>query len=164
MEKAELKKKTKNSQKMNELLEKLLKGEDIYETVATSRGTFRMKYPRPRVLRSIQILLAERFPNVDLNKLSVQTVRNYEVYATLDVIIVEAPDWWEKMNTSEDCPDDELILELYRRYLRFYSKIQSRIQSTRGVSRRSSKASTGGDKEKTVDTGAFSNIAHGQEV
>lgn len=150
----------KNSPELNELMEKLLKGEEIFETVETDRGTFKIKYPRPRLLRTIQILLADRFMGQNLNNIPENTVRNHEVYATLDMVVVEAPEWWDKLETSEDCPDDALISELYRRYLRFYRKIQQKIGNSGTESGENNSGQPSGAKKEAVDNGAFQGLAN----
>jgi hypothetical protein len=153
-----------NSKEHNEILEKLLSGEDIFETIDTPRGQFVMKYPRPRTLRQIQVLLAQRFEGTDLSKLPERTVRFYELYATLDVVVVKAPKWWDDLDSAEDCPDDQLAGDLYRRYLRFYNRIQSEIAGTGTQSRDSPEGSVTDDKEASLGDGAFSGLAHGQPV
>jgi hypothetical protein len=149
---------------LGEVMSKLLSGEDIYEVVKTKRGAFRMVYPRPRLLRAADMLLSDRFNNIDLNKLPSTSIRQHEVYCILDVVIVEGPRWWEELDSSEDCPDEELITELYRGYLRFHNKVQQKI-STGGE--RSGSGNTGkssGIEKEDVADGTFSDITHGQKV
>jgi len=159
-----MKKPEQNKPEINDTLQKLLSGEDIFETVETERGQFVLKYPRPRVLRQIQVLLASRFANVDLSKLPSQTVRYYEIYATLDVVVVKAPQWWDDLDSSEDCPDDKLIAELYRRYLRFYNRIQSEIGGAGAGSGDSVAEGSSRDKETPVVDGSFSGITYDEGV
>lgn len=153
-----------NKPEMNETLKKLLSGEDIFETVNTERGQFVIKYPRPRVLRQIQVLLSQRFADVDLGKIAPSTLRFYEIYATLDIVVVKAPQWWDDLESSEDCPDDKLIGELYRRYLRFYNRVQSEIGGAGAGPGAESPASPGGNKKEVVADGAFSGIAHDESI
>jgi len=157
-------KKEKNSPETNDLLEKLLSGEDITETLETKRGTFVMKYPLPRVFRQVQILLSQRFPNVDLGNLPEKSWRFYEMYATLDLVIVQAPQWWDDLNSSEDCPDDALVLDLYRRYLRFYGEVQDKIAGVDRKSGEGAEAGPGEHKEAPVGDGAFQGVTHGVPV
>lgn len=149
-----------NSPEMNETLDKLLRGEDLYETVETKRGKFTLKYPRPKVLRQIQLLLANRFYGQNLNNLPIQTIRNYETYAALDIVVVEAPKWWDDLETSEDCPDDAFIVELYGRYLRFYNRIQQKIGNDGTELGGSSKKELPKNEKKSMDNGAFQGIAN----
>jgi len=151
----------KNSPELNETLETLLNGEDLYETVETKRGSFTIKYPRPKVLRQIQLLLASRFHGQNLNHIPQQTIRNYEVYASLDIVITEAPKWWNELETSEDCPDDAFIMDLYGRYLRFYNRIQQKIGNTGTEHGKSYRKKSGSSKKEVVDHGTFQGLTHG---
>ena len=156
--------KEKNSPEVDGTLQKLLSGQDIFNTVETRRGVFTMKFPRPRVLRQIQVLLAQRFEGVDLGKLPEKQVRNFEIYATLDVVVVKAPQWWDDLESSEDCPDDKLIVDLYRRYLRFYNRVQSEMSGgDQGPEEGPAEGSPGGEEE-TVGHGSLSGLTHGHPV
>jgi hypothetical protein len=157
-------KKEKNDPAVDDVLQKLLSGEQILETIQTKRGTFTMKYPRPRVTQQIVVLLAQRFEGVNLGNLPEQMVANYRVYATLDIVVVKAPKWWDDLDSSLDCPDDKFILDLYRRYLQFYNRVQSEIEGPKPEPRKDATPGAGDGKEAPVDPGAFSTIALGQEV
>lgn len=164
-QKEETKKATEqNTQEINDTMKRLLSGEDLFETVDTERGQFTIKFPRPRILRQIQVLLAQRFADVDLGKMAPATLRFYEIYATLDIVIVKAPQWWDDLNSSEDCPDDKLIGDLYRRYLRFYNRIQSEIGGAGAGPREEPGKSASGTQEAPVVDGAFSGITHDEGV
>lgn len=151
----------KSSPEMNELMERLLKGEEFYETVETDRGTFKLRYLRPRLQRAVQVLLANRFAGQNLNNIPASALKGFELYALLDVAVVEAPKWWDKLETSEDCPDEKLVLELYRRYLRFYNSIQQKIGNDGSEPGESDSEQSSENKKKAVDTGAFQGIANG---
>ncbi len=153
-----------NKPEVNDTLKKLLSGEDLFETVETERGTFTIKFPRPRVLRQIQVLLAQRFADVNLGNIAPSTLRFYEIYATLDIVIVKAPQWWDDLDSSEDCPDDKLIGDLYRRYLRFYNRVQSEIGGAVAGPGAEPAKGAGGAQEAPVADGAFSGIAHDEGV
>jgi hypothetical protein len=154
----------KNTSEINDTLKRLLSGEDLFDTIDTVRGQFTLKFPRPRVLRQIQVLLSQRFADADLSKMAPATLRFYEIYATLDVIIVKAPQWWDDLDSSEDCPDDKLIGELYRRYLRFYNRIQSEIGGIGTESGTKPAKGTSDAKETPLVDGAFSGIAHDEGI
>jgi hypothetical protein len=145
----------------NVLLDKLLKGEDIFETVETAVGTFKIKYPRPADFRKIQILLSSRFPGIDLNNIKDRDATVFEIYATLDVVVVEAPQWWDGLESSEMCPDEGLINKLNKEYLRLYKEIQSKVNGNYDESGNDIKKQHLSDKKETVDTGAFSDITNG---
>jgi hypothetical protein len=109
------------------------------------------------------VLLAERFNGQNLNNIPEKTIRNYEVYATLDVVVVEGPKWWDKLDSSEDCPDDDLILALYRGYLRFYGAIRRKIVGSDGQPGGEPAKGAAPAEEEAVGPGAFQGLAHGDE-
>lgn len=152
-----------NSPEVNETLDKLLRGEEIFDIIETRRGNFKIIFPRPRVLRYIQVLLAERFNGQNLNNIPEKALHNYEVYATLDVVVVEGPKWWDKLDSSEDCPDDDLIVDLYRGYLRFYGTIRRKIVGSDGKPGDNDNKAPSRDEKETVGTGAFQDLTHGPE-
>lgn len=125
-----------------DILESILDGDRITETVKTKRGDFVIAYPLPHDLRLIDVEVAKRLEGQPQDSFSRAQVTSFRCYATLDYIIVENPEWWDKLNSSEDCPDDELVTSLYRRYLRFYEKIQRKVGASKFGGR------TGGSKSK----------------
>jgi len=139
-----------------ELFDKLVAGEQITETIETSRGTFEIKYPlgidfveinkRKAILRgSVAPEMFNRAEDLDL-----------EAYATLDQVVVTSPDWWKKLKSSIHCPDQKLITDLYRRYLRHYEKVQQSI-STPGPDDGKGKTQ---DDDKVVGDGPFSGVTY----
>jgi hypothetical protein len=149
---------------MTDTMRKLLNGEDILESIETQHGVFVIKFPRPRVLRQIQMLLSQRFVGVDLSKLPDKNIRFHEIYATLDVVVVRAPQWWDDLDSSEDCPDDNLVMTLYRRYLRFYNRVQQEISGTGEKPGEHDQVGTGGSEKADVGDGPFSGVTFGSKV
>lgn len=139
-----------SEEKKKDIFELLLSGEKITEEISTLRGKFIMNYPLPRDLRAIEIRVAEMLSGQPEFSFPPQQLSNFRAYATLDNVISSGPDWYEEMESWEDCPDDELVVELYRRYLQLYKKIQKRIQATGvrgkpGGTKRGDEAETVGD-------------------
>ena len=118
------KKETKETKKRDPM-EMLLKGEKITFTKATRRGKFTIQFPLPSDLRRIELLLSEMLQGKPIDSFTKQAIADMRVYATLDIVVVDSPDWWKQLVSSEKCPDNELVSELYRSYLRFYGKVQT---------------------------------------
>ena len=91
-----------------------------------------------------------------------ERIANFRVYATLDQVIVEAPDWWDRLESAENCPDDELVLQLYRGYLRFYNETQRKIAKSKF--RGNSKVGLIESENEDVGDGAFSDLTHGSPL
>lgn len=108
-------------------LERILSGERISCKVKTKRGIFIINYPLPRDLRKIEVSVARMLDGMSESSFSKGQIASFRAYATLDEVIIEAPEWWDNLESAEDCPDDDLITKIYARYLRFYKKVQESI-------------------------------------
>lgn len=147
------------NEKKKDILEMILSGERYTKEINTKRGKFVFALPLPRDIRKIRNRACELQEGLPESAFPPGVIANNLCYATLDEVIVAAPDWWNNLESSEDCPDDEFIVDLYRRYLRFYQEVQTAI----------SKSKFGGDtevgkprtKNEAVGAGAFSGVAHG---
>lgn len=151
----------KDNQAKKDPLELILSGESIKKEVKTKRGKFTFALPLPRNIREIEVEVASRLGGLPSSSFSMSTIGNFRCYATLDRVITDAPDWWNEMETSEECPDDDLVTELYRRYLQFYTNSQKSISQSKF--RGTSEVGKVRTKSKTMGDGAFSDITHGQE-
>ena len=107
-----------------DVLEMILGGERITKKLKTKRGTFAMTFPLPRDLREIEVGVAKMLEGSPVASFSKEQLASFRAYATLDKVIIDGPEWWNKLDSSEDCPDDELITHLYGRYLRLYQSTQ----------------------------------------
>lgn len=141
-------------------LKAILEGKAITETVKTRRGDFVIKYPSPRDLREVELKIADMLRGKPAESFEKEKLANFRLYAALDVCIIEAPEWWYGLESAEDCPDDDLVLKLFGRYLRLYGKTQAAL--SKGKFRGSTKESGPGNTDETVDTGTFQGIADGQ--
>lgn len=117
--------------KKRDILEVILNGERITKKVQTKRGTFVITFPLPKDLREIEVEVARMLEGLPVTSFPKEQMAMFRAYATLDHVITDSPEWWKKMDSSEDCPDDELITHLYGRYLRFYKSTQESIDRSR---------------------------------
>jgi hypothetical protein len=141
-----------------EVFEKLLAGEDVTEKVETRRGSFTLKYPCGREFIEIDRRKAIMRNGVPASSFDREAEANMEAYASLDVVIVDAPKWWESLKGgSSGCPDADLINDLYRGYLRFTAKIRALLSfGNPGESGGNVQAD---NKNPTVGRGLFQNLA-----
>lgn len=142
-----------------DVLEFLLKGERLTKKIVTKRGTFVIAFPLPKDIREIEVVVASRLDGTPIEAFTKDSIANFRCYATLDAVIVDAPGWWNELASAEDCPDDALVLEIYRGYLQFYQQTQQRI--SRSKFRGSSEVGKARPKTASVDSGAFSDITDG---
>ena len=146
----------------DELFEKLINGEQIVEDVKTRRGNFKVKYPLGADLVEIDKRKAIMRGDIPPEKLSKQEDMNIEIYATLDQVVVDGPAWWKKLKSSMYCPDTNVIVELYRGYLRHYEQVQTALQS--GLDREPDREVISHKSEKGLGDASFSHITYGPKV
>lgn len=145
-----------------DLLEMILSGERHTKTVNTKRGKFTFVLPFPKDIRDIEIEIGNRLGGLPISSFTPEVIANIRCYVTLDRVIVEAPDWWNNLESAEDCPDDELIVDLYRRYLQFYREVQTSISNSKF--RGDAEIGKPRTKNEVVGDGPFSGVAHGQPL
>jgi hypothetical protein len=142
----------------------LLAGKAITKIINTSRGEFKVKFPLGNDRLKIDQLKAMRRGGVPANAFDFTAFYNNEIYSTLDVVVLDGPDWWREAKngkqgwTWEDCPDEDLIADLYSQFDSFRQNIRDKIrQSSTGKIAGESQSS---DTHAPVDDGAFSGIAN----
>jgi len=111
-------------------LELILSGERLTKKVKSKRGIFVIAFPLPKDLRKIEINVARMMDGLAAKSFDRTQIASFRAYATLDEVILDGPEWWNKLESSEGCPDDELITYLYGRYLRFYQSTQKAINES----------------------------------
>ena len=117
--------------KKRDPLERLLSGEKITEVVKTRRGDFTIVFPLPSTIRQIEIEISDMLGNKPLASFTQTAVNTVRVYATLRHVVVNGPDWWNDLDSPDDCSDDDFIGDLYGRYLRFYQEVQGAMAKGR---------------------------------
>ncbi len=144
-------------QMASEVFDKLLAGEDVVQSIETHRGIFSIKYPLGRDFIEIDRRKAFMRGGAPLASFDANAEGNMEAYATLDVVVVEAPKWWKDMKSAADCPDPTLIDDLYRGYLRHVGKVRAVLSvGEPGTGNGGSKPK---DKDAPVARGLFSGLS-----
>lgn len=143
----------------------MLEGKAVTKTVETARGVFKIKYPTGRDRVHIDQLKAVRRNGLPASAFDVSALYNNEVFSTLDVVVIDGPDWWKDVRSKdnewswEECPDEELIIELYRQVDSFRTSVQERIRQSRSPG--SIEIDKAASVPEAVADGAFSGIANG---
>ncbi len=143
----------------------LLSGDKVTEDVTYSGFTFKVAYPLPSDLRLIDQQMAKYCGGMRPGSFTPKALYTFEVYATLDHVVVDGPDWWKNLASSDKCPFDDLIAHLYRRWLRFYRKV--RVYLTPAILNTpdggSSTNSTSGSDSKVMGNDIFQDLAYGPD-
>jgi hypothetical protein len=74
---------------------KMVMGKDVTEEIKTSRGTFTVKYPKPKDMISIGKIAAYRRNYKPAEAFDAASENDNIMTATLDVVVVSGPEWYE---------------------------------------------------------------------
>lgn len=107
------------NQKTN-LFNSIVRGKDAIETIHTSRGDFKVKFPRMKDLETIGRLVAYRLNGLSAQSFDVNTYNLIQQIAALDVLVIEGPAWFENAKKENknglswgDMPSQSFIQEVY---------------------------------------------------
>lgn len=136
----EIEKIEKKGEELNEtqrvnMFNSIVMGKDVTEIIKTSRGDFKIKYPRARDIQQIGRLQALRLNGISIDCFDKNVLGLIQEVATLDVIVLEGPAWYENakkenMNFSWlDIPSQAFIQEVYAKAYEFRFKVQEIIES-----------------------------------
>ena len=123
-----------DEQRVN-LFNSIVMGKDVTETIKTSRGDFKVKYPRARDIQHIGRLQALRLNGIAIDCFDRNILALIQEIATLDVVVVEGPDWYENAKKENvnfswlDIPSQAYIQEVYAKAYEFRLKVQKLIES-----------------------------------
>lgn len=122
------------SQKVN-MFNSIVMGKEVTETIHTSKGDFKVKYPRARDIQQIGKLQAYRLGGISIDSFDKNILALIQQAATLDVLIISGPTWFqnakkENVNFSWlDIPSQAFIMEVYAKAYEFRLKVQELIES-----------------------------------
>ena len=113
----------------------IVMGKDVTEIIKTSRGDFKVKYPRARDIQAIGRLQAYRLNGVPSDSFDKNVLAFIQQVATLDVLVLEGPAWFENAKKENvnfswlDIPSQSYIMEVYGALYTFRLKVQKLIES-----------------------------------
>ena len=135
MEKLEQKKEELNNEQKTNMFNSIVMGKDVTETIETSRGKFKVKYPRARDIQAIGRLQALRLNGIPIECFDKNVLALIQEIATLDVVVLEGPVWYENAKKENinfswlDIPSQSYIQEVYAKAYQFRLKVQKLIES-----------------------------------
>lgn len=135
LEKIENKTPELEENKRIDMFNSIVLGKDVTETIKTSRGDFKIKFPRARDIQQIGRLQALRLNGISIECFDKNVLALIQEIATLDVVVLEGPTWYENakkenMNFSWlDIPSQAFIQEVYAKAYEFRLKVQKLIES-----------------------------------
>ena len=137
MEVEKLEKPTKelNETQRVDMFNSIVMGKDVTEKIKTSRGDFKVKYPRARDLQQIGRLQALRLNGIPFECFDRNALALIQEIATLDVVVLEGPAWYENAKKENvnfswaDIPVQSYIQEVYAKAYEFRLKVQKLLES-----------------------------------
>lgn len=118
---------------INDLFKSIVMGKDATEWIDTSKGKFKIKFPRAKDLEAIGRTTAIRLNGIPAVCFDADIYNFMQQIATLDVIVIDGPDWYRlakknNMNFSwRDFPSDKFIQEVYAKAYQFRMEVQKKI-------------------------------------
>lgn len=113
----------------------IVMGKDVTETIKTSRGDFKVKYPRARDIQQIGKLQAYRLGGISAESFDKNVLTFIQEVATLDVLVLDGPDWFNNAKKENenfswlDIPSQSFIMEVYSKLYTFRLKVQKCIET-----------------------------------
>ncbi|MBO7518507.1 MAG: hypothetical protein J6T31_05295 [Methanobrevibacter sp.] len=146
-----------------DMFNSIVMGKDVTETIKTSRGNFKVKFPRARDIQQIGRLQALRLNGIPIECFDRNVLALIQEIATLDVVVIEGPSWYEnakKENTNFswlDIPSQAFIQEVYALAYEFRLKVQKLLESDNKDG--NSELAAVSDVEDNGSPGLFDNIS-----
>ena len=150
----------------DDLFDNMVMGKDATYFVDTSRGKFKVKYPRAADILTIGNLTAFRRNYKPIESFDAETEMVNVMASTLDVVVVSGPDWYEKAKIKNqkfsfaEVPSKEFLAELYSKAYSFRSEIEQRFGVGEGSAGKRIPSQKGDDAP--VGGGAFGNLSNEQ--
>jgi len=135
LEKIENKTKELEENKRIDMFNSIVMGKDVTETIDTSRGNFKVKFPRARDIQQIGRLQALRLNGIPIECFDRNVLALIQEIATLDVVVLEGPAWYENAKKENvnfswlDIPSQAFIQEVYAKAYEFRLKVQKQLES-----------------------------------
>lgn len=160
--KAEEKNELSDFQKEN-LFNSIVRGKDVIEKIQTSRGDFKIKFPRAKDLETIGRLTAFRLNGISEKCFDDATYALIQQIATLDVVVQSGPAWFENAKKENenfswgDIPSQKFISEVYAKAFEFRLKVQAMLDEDSEGRNKEMAAAKG--NENAGSPGVFSGIS-----
>lgn len=129
------KEKELTEEQKNDLFGNIIRGKDVTEKIETSRGIFEVKFPRMKDLETIGRVLARRMNGLSVESMDPNIYNLMSEIATLDVIVVSGPSWYENAIKESDfswgnIPVQSFIQEVYAKAYEFRLKVSQMLESS----------------------------------
>jgi hypothetical protein len=142
---------------------KMVMGKDVTEEIETGRGTFTVKYPKPKDVIAIGKIAAYRRNYKPVEAFDVASENDNIMTATLDVVVVSGPEWYENAKNANkffsfvEVPSRKFLTEFYGKVYSFREQVEKCLDEGETPADQRVPAETGAHDD--VDSGAFGGLA-----
>ncbi len=157
----------KNNEAKEDLFMNLLMGKDVIGKVETSRGEFKVKFPKAKDKMNISKLMSIHRGGLPVSSFDVASEDRNLMCSTLDIVVVSGPTWLDEVKAKnknfsfEEVPDDEFLLELFQKAHVFFEKVQSKFSKKEKSKVRELPSTESVDEN--VDDGLFAGVSGGTD-
>lgn len=147
----------------DDLFTQLIMGEDVIETINTSRGDFQVKFPKVGDIITIGRIATIRRGNKPPESFDAESEMINVMASTLDTIVVSGPKWFEDAKAKNknfsflEVPSRAFLMELYGKAYSFREEIEQRLNPPKGSAVKPVSTTAGNDA--SVGGGAFTGIS-----
>jgi len=111
----------------------MLNGKSVMDTIKTSRGDFKVKYPKQKGLIIIGRLAAIMRGGVSATAIDASAEYEIQKCAVLDVIVTGGPTWFEDAKKNPNfswmnMPDSHFADEVYAKVLAFCAVVHEKLK------------------------------------
>lgn len=148
---------------VSDLFMSIIMGKDVTEIIHTSKGDFKIKFPRAKDLEEIGRKTAFRLNGISVRCFDANTYALMQQIATLDVIVIEGPTWFEKAKKKnitfswQDIPSIELVREVYALAYNFREEVQAKIDTDQGTTNK--QVDNNGNGDNNSQPGLFEGMS-----
>ena len=124
-----------NETERTNMFNSIVMGKEVTEIIKTSRGDFKVKFPRARDLQTIGRLQALRLNGIPANCFDENILSVIQEIATLDVVVLEGPAWFENAKKENvnfswlEIPSVAFIREVFGLAYGFRLKVQKLVDA-----------------------------------
>jgi hypothetical protein len=138
---------------------KMVMGKDVTDEIETSRGTFTVKYPKPKDVIAIGKIAACRRNYRPVEAFDVTSENDNIMTETLDIVVVSGPEWYEKAREANkffsfmEVPSRKFLTEFYDKMYSFRQQVEKRLEE--GETPADQRVPSEAGAYDAVDGGAF---------